>query len=186
MRLNLGCGYDKRDGFVNVDRMAACDPDVVVDLEELPWPWDSSSVDEIILKHSLEHLGGDSDTYLAIVKELWRVSRPNATITITVPHPRHDHFINDPTHVRPITPDGLMLFSQSKNREWVERGVPNTPLGLHLGIDFEVESVNLLPDEPWRTRFDNGEIDSRQLADAARQFNNVVREVTVVLRTVKT
>ena len=79
-----------------------------------------------------------------------------------------------------------MLFSQSKNREWVERGVPNTPLGLHLGIDFEVESVNLLPDEPWRTRFDNGEIDSRQLADAARQFNNVVREVTVVLRTVKT
>ena len=33
--------------------------------------------------------------------------------------------------------------------------------------------------------FERGEIDSRQLADSARRFNNVVREVTVVLRSVK-
>ena len=185
MRLNLGCGHDRRDGFVNVDKQSACSPDVVADLEKLPWPWETSSVDEILLKHALEHLGRDPDTYLEIVKEMWRVCKPNATITIVVPHARHDHFINDPTHVRAITPDGLMLFSKKKNREWAERGIPNTPLGVYLDIDLEIESVNMTPEEPWRSRFQSGEIDNQQLADAARQFNNVVREVTVVLRAVK-
>ena len=185
MRLNLGCGQDKRDGFLNVDKSALCEPDLVVDLEDLPWPWDSNSVDEVLLKHSLEHLGREPDGYLGIVKELWRIGKPGATVTIIVPHPRHDHFINDPTHVRPITPEGLMLFSQAKNREWAATGAPNTPLGLVLGIDLEIDSVNMTPDEPWRGRFDRGEIDSRQLAEATRQFNNVIRELTVVLRVVK-
>ena len=185
MRLNLGCGTDRRDGFLNVDKQSVCKPDRVVDLEKLPWPWETNSVDEILLKHALEHLGHDPETYLAIVKEIWRISKPNATTTIIVPHARHDHFINDPTHVRAITPDGLMLFSQAKNREWAARGIPNTPLGLHLEIDLEIESVNMTPEEPWRSRFQNGEIDSQQLADAARQYNNVIRELTVVLRAVK-
>ena len=185
MRLNLGCGFDKRDGFLNVDKRAACRPDLVVDLEALPWPWPADSVDEILLRHTLEHLGRDPDVYLGIVRELWRVSRNGATTTIIVPHPRHDHFINDPTHVRPITPDGLAMFSQAKNREWVEKGIANTPLGLFLGIDFEIVSVSLAPEEPWRGRFERGEIDGPALADAARRFNNVVRETTVVLRSVK-
>lgn len=185
MRLNLGCGYDRREGFLNVDKRGACEPDLVLDLEALPWPWPADSVDEILLKHTLEHLGRDPETYLGIVRELWRVSRNGATITIVVPHPRHDHFLNDPTHVRPVTPEGLMMFSKAKNREWVEKGIPNTPLGLHLDIDLEIVSVSLVPEEPWRGQFERGEIDRRQLADSARRFNNVVREVTVVLRSVK-
>ena len=88
MQLNLGCGHDKRDGFVNVDKQKECGPDLVVDLEQLPWPWETSSVDEIVLKHALEHLGRDPDTYLAIVKEIWRVCKPDAMITIVVPHAR--------------------------------------------------------------------------------------------------
>ena len=145
MRLNLGCGYDRRAGYLNVDKRGACEPDLVLDLEALPWPWPADSVDEILLKHTLEHLGGDPETYLGIVRELWRVSRNGATITIVVPHPRHDHFLNDPTHVRPVTPEGLMMFSKAKNREWVEKGIPNTPLGLHLDIDLEIVSVSLIP-----------------------------------------
>ena len=64
-----------------------------------------------------------------------------------------------------------MLFSKAKNRDWAEKGIPNTPLGLYLDIDLEIESVNMTPEEPWRSRFQTGEIDSQQLADAARQFN---------------
>ena len=46
-------------------------------------------------------------------------------------------------------------------------------------------SSNLPPRSLECRGFERGEIDRRQLADSARWFNNVVREVTVVLRSVK-
>ena len=36
MKLNLGCGQNKFDGFVNVDKAPECDPDRAVDLERIP------------------------------------------------------------------------------------------------------------------------------------------------------
>jgi predicted SAM-dependent methyltransferase len=103
MRLNLGCGNRKLQGWRNVDKVPDCSPDELVDLEQLPWPWPDNSVDEIFLSHVLEHLGQATDVYLGIIKELYRVCRDGATITIIVPHPRHDHFLTDPTHVRAVT-----------------------------------------------------------------------------------
>lgn len=47
MRPNLGCGNRKREGWHNVDKVADCEPDEIVDLESLPWPWRDNSVDEI-------------------------------------------------------------------------------------------------------------------------------------------
>ena len=185
MRLNLGCGHDKRQGWVNVDAQAAAEPDQVVDLERLPWPWPDDAAEEVLLKHVLEHLGQRTETYLGIMRELWRVCRHGAKVRITVPHPRHDHFLNDPTHVRAITPQGLELFSQRKNREWREKGGANSPLGLHLGIDFELDNVVLVPDELWRGRLERGEITRAELTRAMRAENNVIAEMTVVLTALK-
>jgi predicted SAM-dependent methyltransferase len=53
MKLNLGCGLYKLDGFRNVDKFAACDPNEVVDLEVFPWPWADDSVDEVVMSHVL-------------------------------------------------------------------------------------------------------------------------------------
>jgi hypothetical protein len=185
MRLNLGCGYDKRAGWHNVDAEAASEPDQVYDLEQLPWPWETSSADEVLLRHVLEHLGADTATYLGIIKELYRICKPDATVTITVPHPRHDQFLNDPTHVRPITVQGLEMLSQSRNRTWIVEKRPDTPLGLQLGVDFEIVDVNVIPDEPWRGRFSRNEITQSDLAQAMRMYNNVIMESTIRLRAVK-
>lgn len=185
MKLNLGCGNNRKEGYVNVDREAACAPDQVVDLEQIPWPWPDDVAEEVVMSHVLEHLGRDVKTYFAIMRELWRICRPGALVRIVVPHPRHDSFLNDPTHVRPITPEGLELFSQTKNREWAGQGIANSPLGLYLGIDFAIESANMVPAEPWRTRFAKREIDAGKLMEAARQFNNVIQEIAITLRAVK-
>lgn len=185
MKLNLGCGSRKLDGFVNVDGAPHCAPDLLLDLETLPWPFDSSSVEEIVLSHVLEHLGQAPKLYLSIIQELYRVSRPGALVRITVPHPRHDDYLSDPTHVRPITVQGLELFSKRKNREWQAKGQSATPLGLMLDVDFEVVSADAQPEEPWLTRLRKREISPQELAFAARSYWNVIRATEIVLRAVK-
>jgi hypothetical protein len=185
VRLNLGCGTKKLDGWVNVDKVAAASPDQVVDLEALPWPWPDDSVDEVLLAHVLEHLGAETAVYLGIIKELYRVCRDGARITIAVPHPRHDHYLNDPTHVRPITADSIGIFSQATNRKWIAAGIPNTPLGVYLGVDFEIETNNSLLAEPWRGSLARKEMTENDVRQAAQSFNNVIQQIELVLRAVK-
>jgi len=106
-------------------------------------------------------------------------------VRITVPHPRHDDFLSDPTHVRAILPEQMHLLSKKTNREWAAEGYANTPLGLYLDVDFEVESVEMMPDEPWLTKLRNKEIAPDALADLVKHQNNIVKEIRMVLRAVK-
>ena len=39
MKLNPGCGGDRRDGWLKVGAWPGCAPDPVHDLGALPWPW---------------------------------------------------------------------------------------------------------------------------------------------------
>lgn len=183
LKLNLGCGQNHLAGYVNVDRFGS--PDVRHDLEQFPWPWETGSVDEVMFNHVLEHLGATTALYLGIIKELYRVCRADATVVVVVPHPRHEHYLNDPTHVRPITPEGLQLFSKALNRQWAEGRVANTPLGLYLDVDFEVVQAQIVLDEPWLSRLQGGAITQQGAMDAIRQYNNVARETKIVLRVVK-
>ena len=50
MKLNLGCGHDHKDGYINVDVSDLGNPDQVVDLEVLPWPWEDNAIEEILIK----------------------------------------------------------------------------------------------------------------------------------------
>ena len=40
-KLNLGCGFDRRDGFVNADSFKECDPDIVVDMDSIDFGLDA-------------------------------------------------------------------------------------------------------------------------------------------------
>ena len=133
----------------------------------------------------LEHLGALPQTYLGIIQELYRICRPNARVTIIVPHPRHDDFLADPTHVRGITMLGLRLFSKRLNRGWIERGAANTPFGLQLDVDFEIESTTWTLDSRWQERLDRGELTLADIQASESKYNNVVKQFTFVLRAVK-
>ncbi len=156
-------------------------PDQVVDLERFPWPWPDSSADEILLNHVLEHLGQTPEAFIGVMKELWRVCSPGARVRVHVPDPWHEHFLGDPTHVRPVTLGTLALFSQTFNRQTIAQGAANTPLGLMHGVDFDVEEHTIVFDEPWRGRLERREITPEQARDASRQFLNVVVEHHFVL-----
>jgi hypothetical protein len=185
MKLNLGCGHRKLDGWLNVDHSDACGPDLVCDLEARPWPWPDDSVEAVEMRHILEHLGGDTGTFLGIIAELWRVCADGATVTVVVPHPRHDAFLVDPTHVRPVLPQTLEMFSQRRNREWIAAGNANTPLGTQMGVDFDLVGTEYRLDEPWHTQFASGALNADALNDAVRRYNNVIAEIEITLRAIK-
>ena len=182
LKLNLGCGFNRLDGYLNVDASAVCNPDVVCDLEETPWPWPADSVTAAVFNHSLEHMGAAAERFLAIMTELYRVCRDDALILIGVPHPRHNDFIDDPTHVRIITPQLLGLFDRRKNDEWRRNRCSNTPFAQYLGVDFEVTHVEVVLDEPYSSDFQAGRMTAEQIDREVRTKNNVAREYRIELR----
>jgi SAM-dependent methyltransferase len=81
-RLNLGCGRYPKPGFVNVDWVAAPGVDVVHDLTELPYPFDSGSFERIEADHVIEHL---PDVF-RVMGELHRLLAPGGELIVRVPH----------------------------------------------------------------------------------------------------
>ena len=177
MKLNMGCGSKRIDGFLGVDKFKTVATDILWDLEATPWPWESNSVSAFAFIHCLEHLGGDTPTFLNIIKEIQRVAKPMATVTIHVPHPRHDNYLGDPTHVRPITPQCLSLFDRQKNEEWVKGGVSAaTPLGMFLEVDLRITQAQAVLDSRWQAQLASGQKTLEEISEAAQNLNNVISD----------
>ncbi|CAA7617323.1 class I SAM-dependent methyltransferase [Magnetospirillum sp. UT-4] len=184
MKLNLGCGRDRRPGYVNVDKYATFAPDRVVDLEAPPWPFPDGAVDEIVLHHVLEHLGQSTEVFLAIIRELYRVLKPGGVAEITVPHPRSDLFLGDPTHVRAITPAMFQLMSRKNCAEFERAGTPHSQLATVLEVDFEVTQVRNRLAPAWAQRAERERWTQAQVREAADTYNNVIEEIFITLRKV--
>ena len=146
LRLNLGCGSRKMSGTLNVDKTIRVSPDILWNIEDFPWPFETSSVSEIWMAHVLEHVGQKSDVFLRIMQELYRISRDGTRIHIVVPHHGHLNFITDPTHVRPITFDLLEMFSRDKNLLSRSEGKSDTPFALLYDVDFTSSNQGVVMD----------------------------------------
>ncbi|TDR31488.1 class I SAM-dependent methyltransferase [Hydromonas duriensis] len=182
IKLNLGSGYTHFDGFFNVDKFAEAKPDWQMDLETTPWDLPDNSVDEVNMHHVLEHVGQTVDTYMAIWQELYRVCVDGAKLSVILPHPRHDTFIGDPTHIRPITPISLSMLDRQQCEAWIENNYANTTLALYYNVDFVIENTVFDFEPIWLARYENGEITQEQLFEAERQFNNVVLQYRFIMR----
>jgi mannosyltransferase OCH1-like enzyme len=182
-KLNLGCGPNRDISHVNCDLFAQTGADLVFDITSAHWPLPSDSVRSVMLSHVLEHLPSSNlDNFF---RELHRVTHDGAEIRIKVPHPRHDWFLIDPTHVRAWHEESFAFLDKSVCLKWYLSGDSKTPLALYWNIDFKVENVVLLKE--------SSETD-RRLAkafgpsniDEMRPFvNNYAAEIQVTLRTRK-
>lgn len=81
-RLNLGCGYDIREGYLNVDLHDAHGPDLAADVTSLPM-LPSGYFEEIIAQDVLEHL--ERHKTVAALQEWSRLLAPGGLLHIRVP-----------------------------------------------------------------------------------------------------
>jgi hypothetical protein len=179
MKLNLGCGKDYIDDWVNVDFYDDSKCDVIHDLEEFPWPWENDSVSEILIKHTLEHLGADWKIYIKILQEMYRVCEDDAEINVHVPSPWHWNYVADPSHVRPITPDGLNLFSKEHCQKCIDQGMGETPFAILYDVDLRPHDVVWKFDQIWQSKLDRGEVHQSQMEEFHSMYRNVVGDFQI-------
>lgn len=83
LKLNLGCGSDLREGYVNVDARKLHASIVQADLSIFPWPFENNCADEILMLDFLEHFPYASTN--KILLEAHRVLCENGKLIIQVP-----------------------------------------------------------------------------------------------------
>ena len=168
IRLDLGCGSSKREGFLGVDKARLEGVDIVYDLEVFPWPFVvENSVFEIFCSHYVEH----TKDLIGFMKECYRILMPQCTVTIVAPYCASIRAFQDPTHVRMITENTFNYF----NREWMK----SISIEHYDSIDncnFSMESLRYYFNPEWVNRGD----EAREFA--RKHYFNVVMDIEFVLR----
>lgn len=150
MKLDIGCGKNKKPGFLGVDAHAFDGVDIVLDVterEELmhearplspyswvkKWPWEDSSVDEVHCSHFLEHLTNLNNKWERVhfFNELHRILKPGKRengrpvggfATLIFPHWASQRYYGDPTHKEPFSEFGFFYL----DKNWRANNAPHT------------------------------------------------------------
>jgi len=83
MKLNLGCGEDIKQGYLNVDFRKTHPLVFECDLSKFPWPWKTNSVETVMMLDFLEHFKMSMTDVL--MSEVTRILAPNGEVIIQVP-----------------------------------------------------------------------------------------------------
>lgn len=128
--------------LVTLDWNAEHKPDVVHDLERLPYPFADDTFDEVHAYEVLEHLGqqGDFRAFFAQFTEFWRILKPGGRLAATCPSYLSMWAWGDPSHRRVLTSGSLVFLSQRQYREQVGK-TAMSDFRFCYTADFEPELV---------------------------------------------
>jgi len=168
-RLNVGCGRNTLEGWINLDSANLPGIEIHFNLENCRQesiPLENDSIDEFLLSHVIEHISDG----LPVMQELYRIAKPGAKCTIRVPHGATDDAWEDPTHVRAYFTNSFGYFSQPFywRADYGYRG------------DWQPDKVQLLV-----RKGDSQGLTGEQIMTSINKSRNVVLEMVATLTAVK-
>lgn len=120
MKIDLGCGTRKREGFIGVDSRQFDGVDVICDVGRDVWPWQDETVEEAHSSHMVEHLTAPERIHF--INELCRVMKRGAKASIIVPHWASCRAYGDLTHQWPPVSEFWFYYL---NAEWRKVNAPH-------------------------------------------------------------
>lgn len=166
MKLLLGGGNEKREGFTNIDILKLPNVDIVADISKgIPLP--DNSVDEIIAHYILSCLPNT----VFIMEEMYRVCKNGARVEIKVPYLKSTAAFKDPTHVSFFTDRTFEYFDRSyiESGKLPEYNLKSNFKTVSLTYNYYTRGTRLIPFVGLLRRF----------------FWDIVKSLVVELRVVK-
>ena len=135
MKLNLGCGNDIKQDYINLD-IVDYGGNQVHDLNSFPYPFEDNTFDKIYASHVLEHL----DSFHKTVTELYRICKSDSIIMVYVPFFLNTKYFGEPDHKIPFSIRSFDNYEFIGNRKlkFYEKWKLNHRTNYETGAQFEV------------------------------------------------
>jgi ubiquinone/menaquinone biosynthesis C-methylase UbiE len=133
VKVELGCGPSKKDGYIGVDILDLPGVDLVADFNQGLQFIPDNSVDEVFSSHLFEHI----ENMELLMSEIHRILKKEGLNKIIVPHFSNPYYYSDYTHKRFF---GLYTFEYFGNgNSSLKRKVPS----FYNNAKYEVVSRKL-------------------------------------------
>src|SRR3989304_7875525 len=132
IKLYLGCGHSRKEGYLGVDVRSLSEVDIVRDILR-GLPFSDGVVEAIYSENFLEHL--PQAECIRCMNEMHRVLRSGGEAQHLVPVAGSTNFWQDPTHLSHWVPETFTYF---------QLGHPRNPYYGGLILPWEVNSVVIL------------------------------------------
>jgi len=131
-------------------------------LRDIIWenlPWNEGQIKEINLNDLPCRIDGSALPHC--LRALWKIAGEGATLSIRIPHPRHDSFLKDIGYVRPLLPEAFF------------KGIG--------GISFKHIETALILDPFWQKAVDEKEVTYEEIHEISKQACNVIEWMNIRL-----
>lgn len=179
LRVNLGCGVRRIEGWVNIDHEPQSGPDMLFDIEQGAWPLEDDSVIEANASQVLQRL--PTASFRRFFKELYRVSRDGAVVHIRVSSPTNYWFWTNPEHIRPVLPETMHMLNKELCRSWMISGDSKTPLGVYWNVDFVMDKCVITLDPKFAAERLGKEVGEEEFMNQERYQNIIIAEYVMDL-----
>ncbi|RAW10897.1 hypothetical protein DC345_26495 [Paenibacillus taichungensis] len=179
VRVDLGCGHTKAEGYLGIDRYFFPGVDIVADLNK-GIPLEDNSVDIMLCSHSLEHF----DNIHLIMEEIYRVCKHKSLIYVLAPYHMETVNLSNFYHKQVFNESSFRFFTSDSatsidKRDYYNPHAFNWGLGLsdnsQLSINIHTVSMEFFyfPDY-----IDLSEEEKR---NARRSLQNVCDQICYIL-----